>query len=99
MSATLPWGKKKTDEEIAAELDLRKKQEEESGNDLVAVQEEPQPAKKRSSDLVTHKPRSTGLTHIQRNNDILIRKGHGGDIIQVRSKEVVIAGVKRKVDP
>ena len=99
MSAQLPWGKKKTDEEIAAELDLRKKGDDEVGSELVVVEEEPQPQPKKST-LVVHKPRSTGLTHIQRNNDIVIHQGgRGGAIVQVRSKEVMIAGVKRRVDP
>jgi len=35
----------------------------------------------------------------RRRNDIEIRRGRSGAIVQVRSREIVIAGEKRKVDP
>lgn len=67
---------------------------EEKSTSLVPT-EEPKPkkyeiAEREGHDLEVHRPR----------NDIVIRHGGaGGAIVQVRSREIVIAGEKRRVDP
>lgn len=115
MGAQLPWGKKKTDEEIAAELNLEKASAANSAamdadadleaeyEEAEAVQPQPQPTKKVTNALVVRdapqRP-STALAPVRRNNDIVIhRGGAGGAIVQVRSKQIAIAGTKAKVDP
>jgi len=63
-----------------------KKKSEEKQTPNVVVREEPR------------RP-NNGVMPVKENNDIVIRRGSAGTIVQVRSKEVAIAGTKRMVDP
>lgn len=85
MSAIIPWKKqnKITDDEIIEEATEIDEEEDVRPKSLAKVEEK------------------KGLASVKKKNDIVVHKGNniGNNIVQVRSKEIVIAGEKHKVDP